>query len=86
MKKIFILVLFSGIMFSSCTRGVRSFANNFTYKNPVNTGGYWTIIQGETKIEHCKCIYWSTEDDDACFMKDGKQIFVNGSSITLQED
>lgn len=87
MKKLLSLSLLLGVslVLTGCTRGFQSAINNWTYTSPVKVGGTWTVIQGDTTITGCRCLYWSTEDDDACFEKDGKKIFVNGSSIIIEE-
>lgn len=87
MKKALIVVaVLTVALFSSCTRAYESLKNNYTYTNPVKIGGTFTIYQNGMKFEHLKCIYWSTEDDDACFVNEaGKKIFINGSSVIIQE-
>ena len=88
MKKslfIAITIMAATVALSSCTRGMQGVINNWTYTSPSQIGGTWTVIQGSTTITGCKCLYWSTDDDDSCFVKDGKKIFVNGSSIIIQE-
>ena len=87
MKKILVVVAIVTVaLFSSCTREFEHMKNNYTYINPIKAGGTFTIYQNGMKFEHLKCIYWSTEDDDACFVNEaGKKIFVNGSSVIIQE-
>lgn len=67
-------------------RQVEDFVNDFRYTNPRQTGCTYTVYQNNLKFEHLKCVYWSTEDDDAIF-KDfsGKQYYINGSSIIVEE-
>lgn len=88
MKKIIfglVLVACMTVSMTSC-RQVSQFKNNFKYKSPDAIGGLWTVEQNGIKIEHLKCVYWSTEDDDSVFeMQNGKKIFVNGSSVIFQE-
>ena len=87
MKKIIsamVMVLSFGLV--GCTRNWESTVNNFTYTNPKKAGGTYTVIQNSTEINHLKCVYWATEDDDAVFeAPNGKLVFVNGSSVIIQE-
>ena len=89
MKKIFaVLVLGIALLLglASCTREFESFTNNYTYTNPRKVGGKYTVIQNGFELQHLECVYWATEDDDAVFKaSNGKLVFVNGSSIIIQE-
>lgn len=88
MKKIVLVLLTVACgMFMGCTRGFENFKNNYTYTNPArNSKATYTIIQNGTKITGMKCKYWSTSDDDAVFVApNGKQVFVNGSSLIFEE-
>lgn len=85
MKKIAMLLIVVGLIFTSCRR-FENTVNNLHYQNPRTIGGLWTVKQGNIEINHCKCIYWSTNDDDALFEdSNGKKFFVNGSSMIFQE-
>lgn len=86
MKKFFVIgLVVISLITCSCTRNMKSFTNNFTYESPKPKTLY-TVIQNKTKIEHLRCVYWSTEDDDSIFInQNGKKIFVNGSSIIIEE-
>ncbi len=56
------------------------------YSNPSSLGGFWTVEQNGIKIEHVRCIYWSSTDGYSVFeTEEGKIIFVNGSSVVCQE-
>lgn len=87
MKKILLVVSALAVLgLTSCTREFESTINNLTYVNPRKLGGTYTVIQNGTEINHLECVYWSTEDDDAVFKaKNGKHVFVNGSSIIIEE-
>ena len=78
MKKLILLVLV-GFCFVGChLKTMESIRNDYTYDNPRKMNG--------TEIKHLKCIYWSTSDDDSIFMADnGKRVFVNGSSLIVEE-
>jgi hypothetical protein len=86
MKKLIILFLTS-FCFASCDlRTLETIRNDYNYDNPRKMGGYFTVIQNGTEINHLKCVYWSTSDDDSIFMADnGKRVFVNGSSLIIEE-
>ena len=86
MKKLILLVLV-GFCFVGChLKTMESIRNDYTYDNPRKMNGYFTVIQNGTEIKHLKCIYWSTSDDDSIFMADnGKRVFVNGSSLIIEE-
>lgn len=87
MKKIIsvaIMALSFGLI--GCTREWETTMNNFTYVNPRKAGGTYTVIQNGVEINHLKCVYWATKDDDAVFeAPNGKLVFVNGSSVIIQE-
>lgn len=87
MKKIIsVAIMVFAFGFIGCTREWESTINNFTYTNPKKSGGTYTIIQNGTEINHLKCVYWATEDDDSVFeAPNGKLVFVNGSSVVIQE-
>lgn len=71
---------------TGCTREFQKQINNFTYTNPVKIGGTYTVIQNGLELKHLKCIYWSVDDDDSVFeAENGKRVFVNGSSIVVEE-
>lgn len=71
---------------TGCTREIQRHINNLTYTNPVKQGGKYTVIQNGFELNHLKCVYWSTDDDDSVFeAENGKKIFVNGSSIIVEE-
>ena len=56
------------------------------YSNPSTLGRFWVVEQNGIKIEHVRCIYWSSTNDYSIFeTEEGKLIFVNGSSIVYQE-
>lgn len=81
MKKIlFILLCLTG-----CGREWEDFKNEWKYSNPCIDGGRYTIVQNGYKIENTKCLYWATQDDDSIFEKNEHKIYVNGSSIIIQE-
>lgn len=81
MKKLLLVCL----LLTGCGRGWEDLKNEWKYSNPCKNGGKYTIIQNNYKIENTKCIYWATRDDDAIFEKNGHKIYVNGSSIIIQE-
>ena len=87
MKKIIFLIgAISCLGFCSCTRGFERVKNNYAYTNPRKEGKVYTVIQNGTEINHLRCIYWGTEDDDSIFENsNGKKIWVNGSSIIIEE-
>ncbi len=51
---------------------------------PCKESEKYTIIQNNYKIENTKCIY-RAQDDYAIFEKNGHKIYVNGSSVIIQE-
>ena len=60
--------------------------NEFRYTNPRKDGGTYTVYQNNLKFEHLRCIYWSTDDDDAIFKDaDGIIYYINGTSIIVKE-
>ena len=91
MKKIIfgiavILTLGLTVGLTGCTRNFQREINNFTYTNPKKLGKRYTIIQNGFELHNLKCIYWSVDDDDSVFeAEDGKKIYVNGSSIIIEE-
>ena len=87
MKKIiFGAAVILALGLTSCTREFQRYINNFTYTNPIKEGEKYTVIQNGFELNHLKCIYWSTDDDDSVFeAENGKKIFVNGSSIIVEE-
>ena len=89
MKKLILLVLLVliGFCFVGCNlRKWETIRNDYTYVNPRKMDRYFTVIQNGTEIKHLKCVYWSTTDDDSIFMADnGKMVFVNGSSLIIEE-
>lgn len=87
MKKIiFGATVILALGLTGCTRELQRHINNFTYTNPVKEGGKYTVIQNGFELNHLKCIYWSTDDDDSVFeAENGKKIFVNGNSIIVEE-
>lgn len=87
MKKLFIVLIVVSLLFMGCKlRSIENIRNNFNYENPRTINCTFTVIQNGIKICGLKCVYWSTEDDDALFItEDGKKVFVNGSSIIIQE-
>lgn len=80
-----ILVISVVLMMAGCSREWEDAKNDWKYTTPCMEGGRYTIIQNSFKIENTKCIYWVTSDDDAIFEKDGQRIYVNGSSIIVEE-
>ena len=73
---------------TGCNREFQREINNWTYTNPKKEGARYTVYQNgwEFPEPHLKCIYWSTDDDDSVFeTENGKKIFVNGSSIIVEE-
>lgn len=69
-----------------CTRNLQRENNNFTYTNPKKLGKRYTIIQNGYELHNLKYIYWSLDDDDSVFeTENGKKIYVNGSSIIIEE-
>lgn len=88
MKKIiFGAAVILALGLTGCTRELQRQINNFTYTNPVKEGGKYTVIQNGFELgHHLKCIYWSTDDDDSVFeAENGKKIYVNGSSVIVEE-
>jgi hypothetical protein len=86
MKKLIILFLTSFCFVGCDLRTLETIRNDYNYDNPRKMGGYFTVIQNGTEINHLKCIYWSTSDDDSIFVADnGKKVFVNGSSLIIEE-
>ena len=83
-----LLVIFAVVSFGfiGCTRTWETTVNNWTYTNPKKVGGKYTVIQNGVELNNLKCVYWATEDDDSVFeTPNGKLVFVNGSSIVVQE-
>lgn len=71
---------------TGCTRNLQREINNFTYTNPKKLGKRYTIIQNGYELHNLKCVYWSVDDDDSVFeTEDGKKIYINGSSIIIEE-
>lgn len=69
-----------------CTRNLQREINNFTYTNPKKLGKRYTIIQNGYELHNLKYVYWTVDDDDSVFeTEDGKKIYVNGSSIIIEE-
>lgn len=89
MKKIiFGAAVIFAIGLTGCTRKLQREINNLSYTNPKKEGAKYTVYQNgwEFPVHHLKCIYWSTDDDDSVFeAENGKKIFVNGSSIIVEE-
>ena len=87
MKKIiFGIAVILTVGLTGCTRNFQKEINNFTYTNPKKLGKRYTIIQNGCEIHNLKCVYWSVEDDDSVFeAENGKKVFVNGSSIIIEE-
>lgn len=86
MKKLILLISII-FCFTSCNlRNLETIRNAYNYDNPRKIGGTFTVIQNGTEINHLKCIYWSTSDDDSIFItNNGKKVFVNGSSLIIEE-
>jgi hypothetical protein len=81
-------IIGTSILMTGCTRKLEDTVNNYRYTNPrkVNSGYCWTVIQPGTELNHLKCIYWSTNDDDCIFENSsGKKVFVNGTSLIIEE-
>jgi hypothetical protein len=89
MKKIiFGAAVILALGLTGCTREIQREINNWTYTNPKKEDARYTVYQNghEFPVHHLKCIYWSTDDDDSVFeAENGKKIFVNGSSIIVEE-
>lgn len=69
-----------------CTRNLQREINNFTYTNPKKLGKRYTIIQNGYELHNLKYVYWTVDDDASVFeTEDGKKIYVNGSSIIIEE-
>ncbi len=83
MKKALFVV--SLMLLAACGREWEDVKNDWKYTNPCMKGGKYTIIQNNYKIENAKCVYWATKDDDAIFEKNNQKIYVNGSSIIIEE-
>lgn len=86
-KAIFGIAVIFIIGLTVCTRNLQREINNFTYTNPKKLGKRYTIIiQNGYELHNLKCVYWSVDDDDSVFeTEDGKKIYVNGSSIIIEE-
>lgn len=85
-KVIFLIGIIACLGLCSCTRKLEAFRNNYAYSNPRQENKIYTVIQNGTEINHLRCIYWGTEDDDSIFENsEGKKIWVNGSSIIIEE-
>lgn len=83
---VLILALVTPCFFGCNFRNFENFRNNITYTNPRQDECTFTVIQNGTEINHLKCVYWSTEDDDSVFVaKNGKKVYVNGSSLVIEE-
>ena len=93
MKKIIfgVAVIFALVLAFGLTGYNREFQrgiNNWTYTNPKKEGARYTVYQNgwEFPVHHLKCVYWSTDDDDSVFeAENGKKVYVNGSSIIIEE-
>lgn len=90
MKKIiFGAAVILALGLTGCKREFQKELNNWTYTNPKeDKNARYTVYQNgcEFPVHHLKCVYWSTDDDDSVFeTEDGKKIFVNGSSIIVEE-
>ena len=89
MKKIiFGAAVILALGLTGCTREFQRQINNITYTNPVKEGGKYTVYQNgwELPVYHLECVYWSTDDDDSVFETENeKKIYVNGSSIIVEE-
>ena len=60
--------------------------NNCTYTNPKKEGARYTIIQNGYELHNLKYVYWTVDNNDSVFeTEDGKKIYVNGSSIIIEE-
>ena len=85
-KAIFWIVVILTVGLTGCTRNLQREINNFTYTNPKKLGKRYTIIQNGYELHNLKCVYWSVDDDDSVFeTEDGKKIYINGSSIIIEE-
>ena len=87
MKKIiFGIAVILTLSLTGCTRKFQREINNWTYTNPKKLGKRYTIIQNGYELHNLKCIYWSVDDDDSAFeTESGKKVYVNGSSIIIEE-
>jgi len=87
MKKIiFGAAVILALGLTGCTREFQRQINNITYTDPKKEGARYTVYQNGFKLNHLECVYWSTDDDDSVFKtENGKKIFVNGSSIIVEE-
>ena len=87
MKKIiFGIVVILALGLTVCNCEFQREINNFTYTNPKKLGKRYTIIQNGYELHNLKHIYWSVDDDDYVFeAENGKKIYVNGSSIIIEE-
>ena len=85
-RVIFGIVVILTVGLTGCTRNLQREINNFTYTNPKKLGKRYTIIQNAYELYNLKCVYWSTDDDDSVFeTEDEKKIYINGSSIIIEE-
>ena len=81
-----ILAVILAVGLTVCTRNLQREINNFTYTNPKKLGKRYTIIQNGYELHNLKYVYWTVDDDDSVFeTEDGKKIYVNGSSIIIEE-
>ncbi len=88
MKKILLIILIFGIIFSlmSCAADRKAWSQTMSYKDPQTIGGYWdvTMQTGQT-FNHVKCVYWGTNDDTAVFeLDDGTLICQSGAVVCIR--
>ena len=84
-RVIFWIVVILTVGLTGCTRNLQREINNFTYTNPKKLGKRYTIIQNGYELHNLKYVYWSVDDDSVFETEDGKKIYINGSSIIIEE-
>lgn len=87
MKKLFIVISLILVLsiFMGCRVVNKRWSRTISYEDPQTLGGYWTLIYSGEKYEHCKCIYWGTEDDTAMFDWNGTTICSSGTVLLIKE-
>ena len=84
-RVIFWIVVILTVGLTGCTRNLQREINNFTDTNPKKLGKRYTIIQNGYELHNLKYVYWSVDDDSVFETEGGKKIYINGSSIIIEE-
>lgn len=88
MNKIIVIGLLVA-MLTGCTPVARkNLSKTLTYRDPQTIGGYWTVVDGSgNRYEHCRCVYWGTEDDTSIYEEGPKRsiICISGNVTLIKE-